>query len=642
MPRKIKYSDSNFDSIVAELQSKLSATDTWKDAYRSAAGQTLIELFAYIGDMLSYKIERVSEELDPRYARLPSSIRRIAALLGYKPRRKVSSVVTLKFYLDDPAVSNILIPEGTECSADDDTKFVTTEDATISAGTTETTVIAMQGEIKTQDEVSDGQPNQFFLFPDVGEDFNSVENTSVSVTVNGVEWEEVSSFLGADSDDRYYTLRTIGDRLRIDFGDGNYGDIPPDSVDIQIKWVESEGRSGNVFGTDKITEMTNPIGDVAVTNTDDAVGGQDEEDVEEIRENAPKVFATGDRAVTREDYKAILLATEGVDKANAYGEQEMLEGASSNPDYAWRVALVIVPASTVADYTALKTTIENFLESKKCITAEIIWVDPVLLEVDIVTNFVITRNADSEEVLEDIQSALDELLDYQTLDLGDDLRHSDVGREIDDVEGVNYHDTKIFLGQDLEEDVPGTWSGTLSLLPVVSKSVTLYRKDIDDNLEPIGYDNGEGDLIIDGAVSGSINYITGIVSVNESWTGDDIMRVRYNPAVSAATSFGTGDGVETVFGGVLKYPVVPNAVEIYTGETLIGEDDGSGNIVWVGGAGIDGTIEYDRGRISIELLDAPTSGVDISARYYYDGQDVVTETKNLLRPGINTLTLETR
>lgn len=642
MPRKIKYSDSNFDSIVAELQSKLSATDTWKDAYRSAAGQTLIELFAYIGDMLSYKIERVSEELDPRYARLPSSIRRIAALLGYKPRRKVSSVVTLKFYLDDPAVSNILIPEGTECSADDDTKFVTTEDATISAGTTETTVIAMQGEIKTQDEVSDGQPNQFFLFPDVGEDFNSVENTSVSVTVNGVEWEEVSSFLGADSDDRYYTLRTIGDRLRIDFGDGNYGDIPPDSVDIQIKWVESEGRSGNVFGTDKITEMTNPIGDVAVTNTDDAVGGQDEEDVEEIRENAPKVFATGDRAVTREDYKAILLATEGVDKADAYGEQEMLEGASSNPDYAWRVALVIVPASTVADYTALKTTIENFLESKKCITAEIIWVDPVLLEVDIVTNFVITRNADSEEVLEDIQSALDELLDYQTLDLGDDLRHSDVGREIDDVEGVNYHDTKIFLGQDLEEDVPGTWSGTLSLLPVVSKSVTLYRKDIDDNLEPIGYDNGEGDLIIDGAVSGSINYITGIVSVNESWTGDDIMRVRYNPAVSAATSFGTGDGVETVFGGVLKYPVVPNAVEIYTGETLIGEDDGSGNIVWVGGAGIDGTIEYDRGRISIELLDAPTSGVDISARYYYDGQDVVTETKNLLRPGINTLTLETR
>jgi len=95
---------------------------------------------------------------------------------------------------------------------------------------------------------------------------------------------------------------------------------------------------------------------------------------------------------------------------------------------------------------------------------------------------------------------------------------------------------------------------------------------------------------------------------------------KYHPYVAADLvvddpSLGTGDGSKTSFTATLQYkPVIPGTLTVIAG-TVVGKDDGSGNIK---GDGITGTINYSTGQITVEFSSAPASGTAIRATYRYD------------------------
>ncbi len=666
MARKLLgYSTSDFDTLVSELQAKLAATATWRDAYRSGAGQMIIELFAYIGDMLSYKIERRAEESDPRYAQLRSSVEAFATLLNYSIRRKVSSICTAQFSIAAAYWAShtnpIIINKYLSLSSDGGIPFVVSEDTSIPVGTTYADVTIRQGTYTTSSVVSDETAAQTIDIPASDVAVDDVENSSVVVSVDGTEWTKVSSFIGQADSAEVYTLRIVDDRIQVEFGNGVFGKIPTSGEIILVEWLESLGEAGNVFGTGLITTINGTIEDsggvdvttdVSVTNTESATAGEDEETVEEIRENMTQVFPTGDRGVSAEDYIALLLAYPGVLKATAYGEQEVLGGALSNPDYAWRVELVVYPTGyesmTTIVYTALKAAIESYLEDKKCITAGIQWADPVVVYIDFDTSAFATAEASLSDVATDIAAVFADLLDIATIELGEDLRYSDVLEGVNEVDGVSYHKTDVYAAKVLTQASALVWGGTLDVTPIVKGKVSVYQQDASGNLTKLASDDLSGTIVAIGnsGASGTVDYDTGDVSVTTfADVSPEEIRVRYQTTDEDLVTLGTGDGAETEFGGTLKKPTSRGLVTVYIDDLYVGVDDGDGNILDAGSGYIDesaSTVNYTSGVVNVTFTvgGTPASGTLVQVNYSFDGQDMVVSTNYLLRPGIDDISVE--
>lgn len=678
MTKRLDYSQYDFDAVVAQLQEKLSALGTWKDAYRSSTGQTLIELFAYVADLLNYMVERKAEELNVDFAQLRSSVVALAALTGYSPRRKVSAVSTLKFTLsssywtDQPAANTVFVNRHTSLVTSGGVKFLTSptdvEETRIEKPDLELEVEGVQGEEKTYEFTQTDPPVYEFTIPSAGDDIEAVENGSIKFYVDDVEWTKVDSFVDQTADAKVYTVSRKSTSLILRVGDNLNGLTPVVGSSIKIEWIETLGGEGNVYGSDIITTIETALEDdnghslslgteINVTNTDAGLGGEDEEDIEEIRVNFPRVFATGDRAVTRGDYKALLLAYPGVLKAECFGEQEQLGGESSNPDYAWKVVLVIVPSGfediSPAEFQALKDAILIYLESKKVLGTSLSFEDPTYIYVDFEVHAYAVATYDASEVEAGIVSALDGIVNLQDISLGDDVRYSDVVRAIDEVDGVSYHHTEVYAAEEIGEgdDITTQWSATLKLTPLDRGNVLVYL-DNNGELTRVGYDDGEGTLQSDPSLpdprvtGGTVDYSSGVITdltfSSPPSTGVKV-RIRYQTGDYAERVIGIGDGYTGSFNSVLMRTVSRGTVEVYRGETLVASDDGAGVLVDAGSGELDeGTVNYTSGDVYVKFSAGlePASGEQVVVHYYRETMDLEAGLTNLLLMGYKSIVTE--
>lgn len=98
---------------------------------------------------------------------------------------------------------------------------------------------------------------------------------------------------------------------------------------------------------------------------------------------------------------------------------------------------------------------------------------------------------------------------------------------------------------------------------------------------------------------------------------------KYHPYVAADLvvddpSLGEGDGTKKSFSGKLQYkPVIPGTLTVVAG-TVVGSDDGAGNIK---GDGVSGTVNYATGEVSVSFSTAPASGTVVKATYRYDQEN---------------------
>jgi len=525
----LTYVNYEFDDLVTQLQNRLKAQGAWKDTYRSATGQMLIELYAAVGNLILFYIERRAEETYLLTAKNRSSVINLVRLLNYVPLRKVSSTGTLRFSLSTAATKMVFIPANTSCQTSGGIKFLVEEDVVIMPGQTYIDATGIQGELVTVTRTSTGATNQEYKI-----NSTNVENSNVTVIVNGVTWTKVDSFIDSTSASTDYMIRpNLDDTITIVFGNDVFGKSPSSSQSIQITYIESAGLSGNVYELDKITTLNDTILDedgtsvsVEVTNTTVFLGGDDEQDTEEIRYEAPRVFATGDRAVTKSDFAAILENYAGVANANAWGENE-----EDPPNYSMfnQVKLVVLLQNWELPDVTFQSTLSEYLYTKSLMTVRYSYVDPDILEV--IPTMVIKATRGS--TLSYIQSLIDAELSSQftlgtTTRLGTSKRISDVVASIEGVAGVSYSHTTLKIRKLLSTDysVSYQYGEDLTAIPVLSESVELY---VDGTLE--GTDDGSGGWTTSGTytLTGSINYTTGecLVSFSPALPAEAIVNVLY-------------------------------------------------------------------------------------------------------------------
>jgi len=133
-------------------------------------------------------------------------------------------------------------------------------------------------------------------------------------------WKMVRDFAASTREDRHFTLATTTGEVA--FGDGEQGRIPgrlpvpedPETDQPNVKAANYRwgGGAGGNAGPHKITSLESSVPFVdSVTNLRPAIGGQDEEPIEQAKLRAPETIRTRSRAVTSSDFEFLAQQTPG-------------------------------------------------------------------------------------------------------------------------------------------------------------------------------------------------------------------------------------------------------------------------------------------------------------------------------------------
>jgi hypothetical protein len=284
-------------------------------------------------------------------AQLPSSIYNLSAFLGYVPSEASTAFVNVLFAFELSFTdSNVTfeIPEGFELSAGA-IKFTTYYSTTINVLNNSTVTITVREDnkvynlpytISTDDQgiqyfsivlpfkqfeidiqefqvPEDLQTYQFFDF-DVAFSDISKKISDVLVEVrppgsSGYEtYTEFSSLFLMDETDKGYVKRRNDTGFNLQFGNGLIGYQPEPGSTVQVTTELTKGADGNIIAgsiTGKTTDIKTRISDdegravnYTVTNPAPGSGGEDEEDIEQVRRNSITNLTALERLVTENDY----------------------------------------------------------------------------------------------------------------------------------------------------------------------------------------------------------------------------------------------------------------------------------------------------------------------------------------------------
>lgn len=462
MAERISMLSGDFDTVRAELNAKLAVLPGWRDATESGVGSTLVRMFSYVADLLMYRVNVLANENYLDTAQIKENMLKIIKLLNYKVKRAVPSHGEVTLWLKNAAVNNIVIPQGTRFSTSDNIVFYTVYENEIIAGQTEITgVKVVQGIEKEITYTSTGAQNQEFILNSDNKNYyigdaiwpnSDYEYSGLKVYVDDEEWSEIDSLVNADANDQYYYAEQYSDyALKIVFGDGDLGLIPPINSEIKFVYNLNIGKYGNlnagsitrVLDTMKDTEE-NPI-TMYVTQAAAFLNGGDPEDLETIRANAPKYFTTGDRAITDDDITAMInsnfsnildiyiLGEEDKTPPNFKQFNQITIGLLLRDTDGWP----LVPDTNGENYLSFYESVDELIKRKRSLTVHRKYIIPDPIEILFKVEYHKYAGFSNSSTEAKIQQAIEAyLLEYGRL--GSTLKHSDIVYAIESLPEVDW------------------------------------------------------------------------------------------------------------------------------------------------------------------------------------------------------------
>jgi hypothetical protein len=428
----------------------------WTTTDASDFGITLIELFAYMGDMLNYYIDRAANESFITTATQRASVLSIASLLGYTPSTGTPSTVTLTF--QNSTASTITVPAGTQVATTTTVNGVTTQ--IIFETDLEITVPAAVGAVRGSEDVTATQG--FTIFEEYIGDSNGTSyqkfslartpliSGSTEVYANDVAYTKVDYLIDANYNDPVYTVNTDANNVSyINFGDNISGRIPPQGS-IYVTYRIGGGASGNVGPNTLTYLLTNVVSGLTVNNQEAAAGGSDPESTDTIRFNAPYSLTALNRAVSLQDYAALAIQVSSVGKAVAdatsfnnitiymapYGDVSLgTPGVDSNGD-----------PNAIFDNTA--DTLLTYLTDKAPATTTITVLPPTYVPIDITLTVNILPQYRQKTVSDAVYAALTQSLEFSNVIFAEEYVLQYVLSSILNVGGVSYADVTLLSRTD--------------------------------------------------------------------------------------------------------------------------------------------------------------------------------------------------
>lgn len=368
----LDYSKISYEDTLTQISNIINLqSPRVQDFFASSTGRMLHELFAAYTELLYRGIESGLIESYSPLATKMSSVIVDAQSKGYSIRRPVPSSSSFYVVLEGTSshYSGSFTVKRKSSFSVNSYPFVALDDYTFKWNATgkvtppPNAAAIIQGSIKTATfEAQEGKIFQYFEIadPSFSQYFGdadplyelALEDRLTVVKVNGVAWDiDRRSLYNPDkstapsiqggklvkSTNYKCTITTTPEgNIRILFGDGIVSAIPTGT--IEVSYLSTAGVIGNIHNSKdlkiqplRVDLESTPKNSIGLENisfylNSSAIGGADLESIDSIKYNSPKIFAALDRAVTIDDYKAILLTMPNVAHALAFGEDQMGAG----------------------------------------------------------------------------------------------------------------------------------------------------------------------------------------------------------------------------------------------------------------------------------------------------------------------------
>lgn len=358
LPQNVDYTDRDFDALRARLFAMIPQVyPTWSDTQVSNFGNILVEVIAFMGDVIGYYQDSQAGEAFMVTAKLRRSLINLAKGFGFVPPGASAATVDVAITLAAAvqAGATFTIPRGDRVKTADVTEpifYQFLEDAIFLAGETTKTVTVEQSEFQEAVQTSTELADQTIVLSATP----YLDGSAVVVFANGT-YGQVDDFLDSTASDRHFTVSVDqGDRATLRFGSGVNGAIPQGTGEIEYR--TGGGEAGRVeagkLNRFERTSYTDSLGAVvtpSVTNPEAASGGSDRATNAQIAQLAPQSLRVLERAIAREDFEIVAESTAGVARALALTKNEY-EAVGENQMY-----LSIVPVGLGTATTLLLDTV---------------------------------------------------------------------------------------------------------------------------------------------------------------------------------------------------------------------------------------------------------------------------------------------
>lgn len=319
---KLQLTSLDFDSIKTNLVTFLQSQSQFADYdFTGSAFNVLLDLLAYNTHYNAVYLNLVANEMFLDTAVLRSTVVSHAKALGYTPTSAVSALATVNLAVTRAATDNtsiLTVPRFTQFSSSalDGTSynFVTLDNYTASqAGNTFNFngIVIAEGSpvVKTFIADSSTNPTQSFNLTDQGIDtstFQVIVQTSQTNTTKQV-FNLATNFNVVDGNTNvYFVEEGANASYTLYFGDGVIGTALEDGNIVVVSYITTSADAAN--GLDGFSLQGSVLsGSVAnVMTVSASAGGTPLEDVASIKFAAPKSYIAQNRAVTVNDYVALI------------------------------------------------------------------------------------------------------------------------------------------------------------------------------------------------------------------------------------------------------------------------------------------------------------------------------------------------
>jgi hypothetical protein len=564
---QVDYTSRDYTALRADLVDLIPYyAPLWTNRDPADFGMTILETFAYMGDILNYYIDKSANESFIATASQRENVLQLAKLLGYRPTEPTAATCTVTF--SNSSAVNITVPRLTRVATSAVSNASTTQiifetdaEVIVPAGSTTTTVTVTQGTTVTNEAIgeSNGTVNQTFELNE-----SSVINGSISILVNGTSYTEVPYLIDYNGYDPVFSTYTDGDGVTsVTFGDGISGRVPPNTAQITATYRVGGGAAGNVaantikfitnFSASGLTVLNKYIS-TAIPGA--ASGGADQESTDSIRLSAPSSVKTLNRAVSLSDYASLVVQVSGVAKATSIADVYTSVTVYFAPYGDSGVQVDGVTPS--ATFNNLKAVVSAYMTDKIPANTTVTFQPPSYVTVLIDASITVLPQYKQSLVETDVYAILSELLAFENVAFGDRITLQDVMTTIAAVEGVG----RVSITKLVREDRDKTYNITNKVLTsnvatlttsathALTVGTTVKVKDVDTTFN--------GTYVVTAVTSNTFSYVciatnvtTTVVSVTEGVTALTVEDVVCDVNEIPETDYTTNISL-TLTGGILS------------------------------------------------------------------------------------------
>jgi hypothetical protein len=469
VPSQIDYTSRDYNALVTDLTSLVNVRTgyNWNADDPSDLGTTILESFAYMGDVMSYYIDRIANELSIDTAARRKTLVDLGKLYGYRVSGPTPATISLRF--ENLSDGPIDIPVGTQVLATllygdyTEVYFETIESAVQLAAGDSVTLLAKEGKTVNTDRpdlisattnkplpvnlgTSAGTADQAFQLLE-----KNIVDSSIVVYVGQGEafapWRFVDTLSEFGPQALVFTTNIDEDGYTsVVFGDGVNGSIPPYGQVISTLYKVSVGASGNL-ASDTVDEVTfipgnntpEVVGFLSVSNLTASYGGADGDDNSQIRAKVKNAISAQRRAVTLKDYEALASLVSQVGRVKAASSVYTSVNLYLQTQNDGTVTPGILNGSPTASWSTLATTVREYMASKIPAGTTLTVVQPTYTDFYVTLNVAAKPSYRNAEIARNIRAAFINpggLFSYETVDFGQTIAFSAIIAKAQGVDGV--------------------------------------------------------------------------------------------------------------------------------------------------------------------------------------------------------------